>query len=603
MRSSLLNPRVCESILLIWSLLAIRCFAGECETHGSCYVEPEGSGAQTGVDWNNAYADLPASLTRGVTYFLAGSATRYAKHVFNDADSGTTAITIYKAVDCSVTPTAPYCATINPASAAGWKASFGTVPANWTDPSQIDPETNTGSNWVFCKDYYTVDGVTGTTDPVTGPSGQGFVVNTQNKKIDGIINIGDCALISGITNVSLSHLDVGGTGPMPYFPAAVAACSYSAGRATITIRSSLNGVVDDTISGWTNPGKIIFLGTANTSIGSAQVVVPLASSPCATLAYVALDFTPPGGIFAIDRTNTSAMFTNITIQNSYIHDVVEAITFWGAYNVQILHNYLTRNRSTPTQHASMVQFSEGTNSTVSGPATVAYNFILDAVGTGTIEHLGQPTGCRSNCGTISGLYVYGNVITCDAGTALFTTPQCGTGHGTVSDNSGENNVQNLLFYNNTMADMPGPTGALLLSPKSTGGLFYNNLFYNISGANAARLEANSSRPDSDHGYNTMLNSALLYYETCQVNEYCTTSGSSDPFINDAKYNFKLTADMSSASTSGKVSARGLSLPAPYNVDFDGLQRGADGTWERGAYEYNRDVTKQYPNTRQQTTGH
>jgi hypothetical protein len=30
---------------------------------------------------------------------------------------------------------------------------------------------------------------------------------------------------------------------------------------------------------------------------------------------------------------------------------------------------------------------------------------------------------------------------------------------------------------------------------------------------------------------------------------------------------------------------GVSLPSPYNMDMDGNTRGADGTWDRGAYEY------------------
>jgi hypothetical protein len=31
---------------------------------------------------------------------------------------------------------------------------------------------------------------------------------------------------------------------------------------------------------------------------------------------------------------------------------------------------------------------------------------------------------------------------------------------------------------------------------------------------------------------------------------------------------------------------GASLSSPYNTDFAGNTRGADGTWERGAYEFN-----------------
>jgi hypothetical protein len=556
---------------------------GTCEASGSCYVTPTGAGAKTGTDWNDAYADLPASLTRGVTYFLAGSATSYAMHRFNDANSGTTAITIYKAVDCSLTPTAPYCGTINPASVAGWQASFGTTAAAWIDTALPDPETSTGSNWQFCSDYYKIDGVTGSTSPAN-PGDQGFVVGTQNKKTNGIINLGNQGCTSspsGLTNLSFSHLNVGGVGRMPYFPVSVTSCTYAGTSATIGTASSLSGIVGDTIAGWTNANAILFNGVAASSISSTQVVVPLATSPCATLAGLALDFSPADAFFAFNHANGAETFTNLTIQNSYVHDVSETIEIYNGYNVNILHNYLARNRSTPTQHSSIVQFSEGSPSTVSGPATVAYNFVLDATGTGVIEHLGEPTGCNSNCGTINGFYVYGNIFTCDKAPLTL----CGVGQATVSDNAGENNVQNALFYNNTVADGAGPGGLYLLSARSTGGVAENNLYYNLGTTNSVKMQGPNGFV---HAYNTLLNSVEAYGTApCTANETCIPSGAADPFVNDAGLDFRLAAPMNAASNSRKVAAQGLSLPSPYDLDFEGLVRGADGTWARGAYEFSR----------------
>ena len=59
------------------------------------YVNAAASGNGSGADWGNAYTDLPASLQRGATYYVA--AGNYGSHFFNDAVSGTSLITIKKA--------------------------------------------------------------------------------------------------------------------------------------------------------------------------------------------------------------------------------------------------------------------------------------------------------------------------------------------------------------------------------------------------------------------------------------------------------------------------------------------------------------------------
>ncbi len=76
-------------VLLILSLAVAPCFA-------ACHViTPSGSGAQTGADWNNAFAGIPATLTRGDIYYLADGT--YPQYTFSQADSGTTTIEFRKA--------------------------------------------------------------------------------------------------------------------------------------------------------------------------------------------------------------------------------------------------------------------------------------------------------------------------------------------------------------------------------------------------------------------------------------------------------------------------------------------------------------------------
>src|SRR5260370_35624186 len=62
----------------------------------ACHVvTPSGSGSKTGADWNNAYAGLPSTLTRGDVYYLADGA--YGSYTISTPDSGTTVVEIRKA--------------------------------------------------------------------------------------------------------------------------------------------------------------------------------------------------------------------------------------------------------------------------------------------------------------------------------------------------------------------------------------------------------------------------------------------------------------------------------------------------------------------------
>ena len=59
--------------------------------------------------------------------------------------------------------------------------------------------------------------------------------------------------------------------------------------------------------------------------------------------------------------------------------------------------------------------------------------------------------------------------------------------------------------------------------------------------------------------------------TCNNNSDYTAS---PPFVNVATGDFHLTGALA-----------GASLAATYNQDMDDVTRGADGTWDRGAFEY------------------
>ncbi|NML18994.1 hypothetical protein, partial [Azohydromonas caseinilytica] len=97
---------------------------------------------------------------------------------------------------------------------------------------------------------------------------------------------------------------------------------------------------------------------------------------------------------------------------------------------------------------------------------------------------------------------------------------------------------------------------------ASGNEAYNNIFYNSNSPDFSKFSA--------HNYNHFVNAGGSHGETGGSS---ATSG--DPFVNIAALDFRLKAS----------TAAGSNLPAPFNVDGLGRTRGADGTYDRGPFEY------------------
>src|SRR5260370_33498806 len=131
----------------------------------ACHVvTPSGSGSKTGADWNNAYAGLPSTLTRGDVYYLADGA--YGSYTISTPDSGTTVVEIRKAQ------------TYDNCTSTGWSAAtMGSSQASFTG----SPALNLNSDWFILNGNGTYAGIgcggapspTGTGEPPK-PSGFGI---------------------------------------------------------------------------------------------------------------------------------------------------------------------------------------------------------------------------------------------------------------------------------------------------------------------------------------------------------------------------------------------------------------------------------------------
>ncbi|MCW5554720.1 MAG: hypothetical protein KIS67_21485 [Verrucomicrobiae bacterium] len=186
--------------------------------------------------------------------------------------------------------------------------------------------------------------------------------------------------------------------------------------------------------------------------------------------------------------------------------------------------YFARNSSSAAQH------SEGWSDQESDDMVVRYNFFETIEGTAFIAWLGADK-------TVNRWEIYGNVF--------WKTRSEGVS-GVLRTRTG-NTANNMKIYNNTIANVDIGSEAGVYINFGSGNTVYNNISYNSRPFNVAGATA--------------------------ANNLTASSGSI--FVNAGSGDFRL----SGASAGG-------SLGSGYNsTDAYGNTRGADGTWDRGAYEY------------------
>lgn len=168
------------------------------------------------------------------------------------------------------------------------------------------------------------------------------------------------------------------------------------------------------------------------------------------------------------------------------------------------------------------------------------------------------SGCGSTgwipycCGS-GGLEVYGNWV------SDFRGGDGAIGYSTCSPSDCPSNTK---IYNNTWDscnDGSGGDGGIQLG-NGTNNVAYNNIWVNCTGISLNGVT---------HDYNAYGGGSA------QGETHGTINFSTSNFVNYAALDFRL----------ANATTAGTSLASPYNVDLLGTTRGADGTWDRGAYEY------------------
>ena len=244
---------------------------------------------------------------------------------------------------------------------------------------------------------------------------------------------------------------------------------------------------------------------------------------------------------------------NWLVQRSYIHNVRTAAQHAGVHNVIYEYNFIGPNWS-----------KSGIRHQVRGSSvTIRHNIFRNACQ----GHVSDPTAGYS-CTAIVGWYgnagsnmedytnsaVYGNLFIDTVG-GVFYNGMIAIGDDRTSQGGGPQDCTGCKVFNNTFVGM-GRTNTDSVISIGGGGIITNteirnNAWYNIGN----------------------------HTPTCQA-AVCSNNpviANANAFVNALAENFHL-----SASGSAGI---GDTLGPPYNLDPDGNTRGADGTWDIGAYEY------------------
>jgi hypothetical protein len=230
-----------------------------------------------------------------------------------------------------------------------------------------------------------------------------------------------------------------------------------------------------------------------------------------------------------------------TFSYCYMHDVGRMpIRIDNTDDCIFEYCYIARNENNPVEHSEAI-FAVGSDRYI-----IRYCTFEDIEGTGCIMFSGDSWE------------IYGNVIFFSPG---YTGDKFGNG-AIATWTHPQHFSTNVKIYNNVFANLGNAlNGGLGLKPGNN--VAYNNLWYKCD-----RPRLNGASHDYNSFFSCLENSAS--------GEAHAQIANGNPFVDLANKNFRLVAG----------TAPGLKLNQPYDKDADGKTRGLDGTWDRGAFEFN-----------------
>jgi hypothetical protein len=268
--------------------------------------------------------------------------------------------------------------------------------------------------------------------------------------------------------------------------------------------------------------------------------------------------------------------TNGTFNYSYGHDFLGLWDIGGDTNITIQGNACERLEAhsiSPFHSSCLAGDSTTTSSSGTDGLTFAYNLIMDTEGSGDVGTLyrnGSPP-------TSNNWNIYGNVFGYSNGDPY------------QRNSNGIGNVfcqttvicTNWTILNNTVVGDGAPENThwgfvQSSTPTLSNIVCENNLAYNATQQNGAFGISLCTSEDHNTYVNLGANAPSL-----GTADFAVTG--SDPFMADISHNYALSGEAVFSHLNDGVSTNSL-LPAN-TTDPAGNTRGADGTWERGSYEF------------------
>src|SRR5579862_786083 len=254
---------------------------------------------------------------------------------------------------------------------------------------------------------------------------------------------------------------------------------------------------------------------------------------------------------------------NFLAQHIYLHDSsCVPLVIFGSSGVTLDHSVFWKNKDSSTCHGQGIQLGPGAQSNI----TISYNQFRDIEGVGIVVAL-------NDGGSSSNLSFYGN--------SIYTCPNNCNARAAINNGLlaciNAHSCTNWVIYQNTIVNQGnGSSGMVIRTDQGASGDFHivNNLWYGT--LNTVQFQLTSSSTENNNSY---LNSPGT--PGTGSSDLRTGSGAPNPF---ATWPTSGVADFSLTSENSDWTG-GQSLPSPYNVDPDATQRGADGSWDRGAYQF------------------
>lgn len=284
------------------------------------------------------------------------------------------------------------------------------------------------------------------------------------------------------------------------------------------------------------------------------------------------------------------------LKGNHNHQSGGGYVFGSGDNITIQYSYWAHNYNSAANHSEGCSCSEGLTN-----FTIRYNYIVDMLGT---AYIATPSGADYNNGNGNNgpWSIYGNAFMATSGG--IGSLHCGTGDGMLAawDTTFSGDV---YFLNNTIANFYGcraynngfGMGLAYTTPMQH--LYsQNNLFWSTDAVTVLNTGVRNWDGATFTGVNWSYNAWYQIPDSSASNDTDSNKqvSSSNPFVNSGSYNWNLASDTNAGTNTH-------SLIAGNDIDMNGVSRGVNGVWDRGAFQISGSPTRPAPPTNLTATPH